>query len=190
MQTTPLILVSIQKLSNIQEIVLTWNMGKPVNTCTCYEPVPLWTLFPFQLTNSRVQNPPWEATIFSAGQEFPYLYATWRFITVVKRAQTLAHTLVQISPGYTPSSYCFKVHFIAPPTQIDYKSEALCKISFCSLRLFFCHHAIPELQFHPFLAVSNFSINVFVAVFHILCLSLATATWGWAIMWSQRTHLT
>lgn len=69
-----------------------------------------------------------------------------------------------------------KVHFIAPPTQTHYKSKALCKIPFCSLRLLFCHHAIPELQYHPFLAVSNFSVNVFVAVFHILGLSLASAT--------------
>jgi len=152
--------------------------------------VQLCTLFHFQLTNSVVQNPPWEATISSAGQEFSYLYVTQMFIIVFTRAQPLAHILVQISPGYTPSSYCFKVHFTVPPTQIHYKSEALWKTPFCSLRIFFCHHVILELEYHPFLAVSNFSINVFEAVFHILGLSLASATWGWAIMWSQGTHLT
>ena len=136
-----------------------------------------------------VQNPPSEATISSAGQEFPYLYATWMFITVFTRAQPLVHIMVQIDPGYPPSSYCFMSHFIAPPTQIHYKSEALSKIPFCSLRFSFCHHAIPELEYHLFLAVSNFSINVFVDFFHILGLSLASATWGWAIMWSQGTPL-
>jgi len=78
----------------------------------------LLTVLIYLLTHSKEHSPSWEASLFSASQEFPYILLKPNVHSHIHKHPSPLPNLSHLHPGHAPTSHFLKIHLnnIIPST--------------------------------------------------------------------------